>query len=162
MKTPPPASPPTEESKESIWDKLSDEEKERRLSQLKSFGTGEDNPSWKGGRRFDEHGYVQIRMPEHPFANDGYVFEHRMVVEERTRKNDPNNRLLVEVGGQKYLSPKAVVHHIDENKSNNKSSNLMLLPHQKAHAFIHNSPLPMKERIRRIEMGVYHSDPIDN
>jgi hypothetical protein len=143
--------------KDSVWKKLSEEEKKRRLSNLKSFGKREDNPSWKGGRRIDERGYVQVLMPDHPFAKDGYMLEHRFLVEERVRRCDPENNLLVEVNGEKYIKPGSVVHHIDENKTNNASSNLMLLPNQAAHSFIHSSPLPMEERLRRIGLGIYHS-----
>lgn len=145
---------------ESVWDKLSPEEQERRLSHLKSFGTREDNPSWKGGRRVDENGYVQILMPEHPKAKDGYMAEHRFVVEERTRRENPDSPLLILIKGEKYLRTKAIVHHIDEVKDNNDSSNLMLLPNQAAHSFIHRSPLPMEERLRRISLGIFHSGPL--
>lgn len=147
--------------KESNWDKLSPEEQQRRISQLKSFGSGEDNPAWKGGRRYDENGYIQIRMQNHPFAKDGYMYEHRLIVEARTRKYDPSNPSLVEFEGRKYLGPVCIVHHIDEVKDNNNEENLMLLPNQAAHAFIHKSPLPMEERLRRIELGIFHSGPID-
>ena len=107
-------------------------------------------------------------MPEHPFAKDGYMAEHRYLVEERTKRYTPNHPLLVKgPDGEKYLSPTAVVHHIDEVKDNNNpgsgpgdDGNLMLLPNQAAHAFIHNSPLPMEERLRRIALGIYHSGPI--
>jgi hypothetical protein len=148
------------QKEESLWDKLSPEEQRRRLSHLKSFGKGEDNPSWIGGRRIDDNGYVQILMPEHPLAKDGYMAEHRLVVEERTRKEDSDSSLLVEIEGKKYLISSAVVHHIDEVKTNNRSENLMLLENQSAHAFIHNSPLPMEERLRRIKLGIYHSKPL--
>lgn len=153
--------------KSSLWDKLSPEEQQRRLSQLKNFGKREENPAWKGGRRQDENGYVQILMPEHPMAKDGYMAEHRLLVEERTRAYSPGSSLLVEVNGELYLSSKAVVHHIDEVKDNNNPGggpgdigNLMLLPNQAAHAFIHKSRLPMAERLRRITLGVFHSGPI--
>lgn len=148
--------------KESSWDHLDPEERERRLSMLKSFPRGEDNPSWKGGRRVDEHGYIQVIVPDHPFAKDGYVAEHRLVVEERTKREDINHPLLVEVNGEKYLKPSAVVHHIDEVKSNNEESNLMLLVDQSFHAFIHKSPLPMEERLRRIALGICHSGPLED
>jgi len=157
----PDAEPILELPKQSGWDKLSDEEKERRLSQLKSFESGEKNPAWKGGRMVDEKGYVYLLTPDHPFARDGYMAEHRLVVEERTRGEDPNNPLLVEVDGKKYLKPSAVVHHIDEIKDNNKSRNLMLLPGQQFHSFLHNSPLPMNRRLYRIAIGVCHSNPLD-
>jgi len=158
LKLDPNEPPPIVEEKESLWDKLSPEEKERRLSQLKSFGTGEDNPSWKGGQRVDDHGYVQIRTPDHPFGKDGYVYQHRLVVEERTRKNDPNNPCLVEIGGEKYLPPNVIVHHIDECKTNNESSNLMLLPSQKHHHYIHFSKLDMEERLWRLKRGILHDN----
>jgi hypothetical protein len=157
-----------EEEKESAWDKLSPEEQERRLGQLTSFKKREKNPSWKGGRRIDENGYVRLLMPDHPFAKDGYVAEHRFKVEERTRKYHPNHPLLVDVDGKKYLDPQSVVHHIDEVKTNNdvgngpnEIGNLMLLPNQAAHSFIHHSPLPMEERLRRIDLGIYHSKQLD-
>jgi hypothetical protein len=150
------------------WDNLSPEEKERRLSFLKNFQSGDKNPAWKGGRRVDENGYVQILVPGHPFAKDNYVAEHRLAVEERTKKYYPDHPLLVVVDGEKYLSPASVVHHIDEVKTNNYTGsgagddgNLMLLPNQSAHAFIHMSPLPMEERLRRISLGIYHSGPIN-
>ena len=166
-----PKLPPEEveaEQKESAWDKLSPEEQKRRVSQLKSFEKGDKNPSWKGGRRIDENGYVRLLMPDHPFAKDGYIAEHRLHVELRTRKYHPNHPLLVEVNGIKYLNQKSVVHHIDEVKSNNNAGtgpndigNLMLLANQAAHSFIHHSPLPMEERLRRISLGIYHSKQID-
>lgn len=160
--------PPELPSRDNYWDRLTPEEKEQRLGHLTNFQKGEANPSWKGGRRQDEHGYIYLLMPDHPFAKDGYIAEHRFVVEQRTRQYDPTNKLLVEVDGELYLKSSAVVHHIDEVKDNNdpgKGSgdigNLMLLPNQAAHAFIHNSPLPMEERLRRIELGIYHSRPIE-
>lgn len=145
--------------KKSGWDKLSLEEQERRVGQLKNFGKREKNPSWKGGRRVDEAGYVQILMPEHPFAKDGYVPEHRLLAEKRARRQ--GSSLLIEIDNEQYLKPGTVVHHIDEIKSNNQLTNLMLLPHSSAHAFLHKSPLPMEERLRRIEAGVFHSGPLD-
>jgi hypothetical protein len=87
--------------------------------------------------------------------------EHRLVVEERTRREDPDSPLLVDIEGEKYLHPKSVVHHIDEVKSNNNSENLMLLENQSAHSFIHHSPLPMEEVLRRISLGIYHSKPLN-
>lgn len=149
-----------EYAKASVWETLTQEERDRRLSLLKSFGRGEDNPAWIGGRRIDDHGYVQVRMPDHPHAKDGYFYEHRLVVEEHTRRNDPDNKLLIEIDGKKYLRRSAVVHHIDEVKTNNDISNLMLLPDQRFHAFIHKSHLPFEEKVRRIKMGIFHSGPI--
>ena len=73
---------------------------------------GENHPMWQGGRIEEEDGYIMIHCPEHPHANNkGYVFEHRLVME-------------ATVG--RYLLPTEVVHHIDENRSNNLIENLRL------------------------------------
>jgi hypothetical protein len=143
------------------WNNLTEEEREQRLANLKSFKSGEDNPSWKGGVRLDEQGYIQVLTADHPFSRSGYMAQHRLVVEERTRKDFPDCPFLVEVDGEKYLNPKSVVHHIDEDKTNNSSGNLMLLENQSAHSFIHMSSLPMEERLRRISLGIYHSKPLN-
>ena len=144
----------------SNWEGLSKEEKEIRLSKLKVFKKGDKNPSWVGGIRKDAAGYIQILTPDHPMARLGYMAEHRLVVEKRTRDNDPDIECLTEIEGILYLKTSAVVHHIDEVKHNNKSENLMLLVNQSAHAFLHNSPLPMKEILRRISLGIFNSKPI--
>ena len=63
-------------------------------------------------------------MPGHPFSSNGYVFEHRLVMEAHLREADPYSRFLIRLGNQMYLSPDYVVHHKDENKTNNAVSNL--------------------------------------
>lgn len=56
-------------------------------------------------------GYIQVRMPEHPNAVNGYVPEHRLVMEK-------------ELG--RYLTSTETVHHIDGNRVNNSYENLQL------------------------------------
>lgn len=83
-----------------------------------SGAAGERNGAWKGGKRIDEAGYVQIRMPEHPDANNGYVPEHRLVAE----------RVL-----GRRLKPEEVVHHKDDDKQNNAPTNLVVYPDNATH-----------------------------
>jgi len=75
-------------------------------------------------RSLNGAGYVVLRIPEHPFCtSDGDILEHRLIVEK-------------EIG--RFLHREEIVHHIDENKSNNHPTNLQLLPDQKMHIRIHS------------------------
>jgi hypothetical protein len=75
---------------------------------------GEKHPNWKGGRIRHSMGYYLLLIPSHPFCNQsGYVPEHRVVAEKRLGR---------------YINPKQEhVHHLDGNKANNESSNLVVL-----------------------------------
>lgn len=68
--------------------------------------------NWNGGRYRNSQGYILIHKPLHPFSDkNGYVFEHRLVLEARLGRP---------------LLPSEISHHIDGDKSNNDDSNLML------------------------------------
>lgn len=72
--------------------------------------------------RIDRCGYWAIRMPEHPAANCGYVFEHRLLMER-------------EIG--RYLTNNEIVHHINEDRKDNRLENLQLMTvseHNRLHA----------------------------
>jgi hypothetical protein len=64
-----------------------------------------------GGRTVDKSGYHLVRMPGHPFARNGYLREHRLVMEK--------------VVGR-FLRPEEVVHHRNGIKSDNRPENLQL------------------------------------
>lgn len=96
---------------------------------LRKFGTkmritgagliGKKNPAWVGGRRINDHGYVEVRMPGHHRAHaSGYVFEHILVAE----------RVL-----GRRLRPRERVHHEDDNRQNNAPSNLIVYPSNGQH-----------------------------
>jgi hypothetical protein len=146
---------PEQEVRSAVWEVLSDEEKERRISNLKKFGSMENHPGWKGGRVSDEDGYIHVRDPEHPFAKDGYILEHRLVMEVFLSETYPNSPYLTMSAGRVCLKPDVVVHHIDEVKFNNSIENLFPFPDQAAHTFWHKSPLSEKEKIERIKSGQY-------
>ena len=106
--------------------------------------SGEDHYAWNGGEATHSGGYLYIRVKGHPFCkNEGYVFEHRIVVETRMRSEVPTHPFLVEIDGQLYLSPKIDVHHIDNIKRNNRPSNLLACTPM-AHRAIHNGDAPMQ------------------
>lgn len=75
--------------------------------------SGSDHPQWKGGRRLDKHGYVEIYAPLHPLAKkpNGCVFEHRLAME-------------VKLG--RYLTAREAVDHQDDHPRHNWPDNLTL------------------------------------
>jgi len=77
---------------------------------------GERNSSWKGGRRLTKDGYLLVWTP------DGFILEHRMNMEKHL--------------GRKLLSNE-IIHHLNENKLDNRISNLMVCvgngEHRKQH-----------------------------
>lgn len=83
--------------------------------------TREWNGSWKGGARINKDGYRELLVLDHPFARsrwkrgvfrrEGYVLEHRLVMEHILGR---------------FLLPTEVVHHKDKNKLNNSPDNLEL------------------------------------
>jgi len=85
----------------------------------------EKAPRWTGGRRIRKDGYIVIVAPDdHPYPSETkasglkYILEHRLVME-------------TELG--RYLEPEEVVHHKDENPSNNNIDNLQLFASQADH-----------------------------
>jgi len=87
---------------------------------------GEKHGRWKGGTRM-VNGYRQVKKWGHPFANTlGYVYEHRLVVEQAIGR---------------FLQTEEEVHHKDGNKSNNVLDNLEVMTkgeHMKLHASLRN------------------------
>lgn len=88
---------------------------------------GERNPQWKGGRTVHSGGYVYRQAPDHPFASNGYVFEHRLVMERWLRENAPESPFLVRLGDNLFLSPEFLVHHEDQDRQNNAIDNLVCM-----------------------------------
>lgn len=110
--------------------------------------TGSKNSSWKSDEKISSYGYRMIRKPDHPFCDtDGFVFEHRLVVEEHWLT--PFNS--VEINGQLYLPPEYEVHHINGDKLDNSPENLFILT-KGFHITIHNleNPRPRDEHGRFI------------
>ena len=60
-------------------------------------------------------------MPEHPKNKDGWMLEHRLVMENFIKR---------------YLETEEVVHHVNEKKTDNRIENLWLTDEEE-HAKIH-------------------------
>lgn len=88
------------------------------------------------GKKRRSDGYIQIYRPDHPYSNsDGYVMEHRLVMESIIGR---------------YLRPEEEVHHKNEIKHDNRPENLHLFASKKEHAAYHMRKRH-RERKRREE-----------
>lgn len=84
---------------------------------------GESNHLWKGGKSTHD-GYRTILQPDHPRANKrtGYVLEHILIAE----------KVL-----EKLLPPTAEVHHVNGNRADNSSGNLVICEDRAYHFLLH-------------------------
>lgn len=74
-------------------------------------------------KKFKMGKYIGVYAPNHPRATkEGVVYEHVLVAEEKLGR---------------YLKDEEVVHHIDENKYNNSSENLMVFKTNSDHSSFH-------------------------
>ena len=90
----------------------------KRLGELKRGKkrpeiSGPKHRDWRGGRFVTKRGYVLVWKPDHPNCNkNGYVFEHRLVMEKRLGR---------------YLVRGEIVHHENGIKDDNRDENLRLM-----------------------------------
>ena len=88
----------------------------------KKHPRGEKSHRWKGGKS-NRGKFITVYIREHPNCDaNGYYSEHRYVCE-------------ISLG--RYLTREEVPHHIDGNKSNNKTENLYLFSNHSKHMKYH-------------------------
>ena len=98
--------------------------KEHQENNTKSMPRGEKHHSWKGGKRIGAKGYILVHRPNHPKADrDGYVQEHRLVIEKHLGR---------------YLLNSEVVHHINMDVKDNMIENLLLFSSSGEHTRYHH------------------------
>lgn len=116
------------------------------LQRLKRFGIprrksgfgskpcfAENHPRWKGGRRITKDGYVLVMVRENGRLLGKYVLEHRLVMEKHL--NRP-------------LKSGEIIHHINEDRSDNRIKNLVLVT-PAAHSACKSCPLLSEVKILR-------------
>lgn len=90
---------------------------------------GPNHPSWRGGKTLGQ-GYVFIKKPDHPKATSGgYIQEHILIAEEVLGKPLPDN---------------AIIHHINENISDNRKENLVICQDRAYHNLLHQKMRALK------------------
>ena len=75
----------------------------------------------KRDRKTTYNGYLLIKVPEHPKSFMGWYYEHRLIMEKQINR---------------VLEDWETIHHINENKKDNRLINLFLCSrkeHNKAH-----------------------------
>lgn len=86
--------------------------------------TRSKNRMWKGGRIKDKNGYILVQELGHPRADcHGYIFEHILVMEKM-------------LGRQ--VNSGEIVHHCNQDKSDNRPYNLRLFASRREHTAYHN------------------------
>lgn len=85
---------------------------------------GPNHYKWRGGRSIDPRGYIKIQKKDHPSADkNGMIYEHRFIVENAIGR---------------FLAPQESVHHINEDKHDNRPENLMAFINEGAHQRFHS------------------------
>ncbi|MDA8221498.1 HNH endonuclease [Desulfosporosinus sp.] len=82
-------------------------------------------------KTISSHGYVKIKIPEHPYCDSGgWVYEHRFVMEQKIGR---------------YLKLEEVVHHKNGVKTDNEPDNLVLAENIAEHKLFHRKNTNMRK-----------------
>lgn len=100
---------------------------------MTQFLKGDQHPRWKGGKMDDGQGYIKILCPSHPNNNQGYVLEHRLIVEKNIGR---------------LLKANEIVHHKNGVRDDNRLENLQLMTIGE-HRVLHQTGRPCPDQTRK-------------
>ncbi|MEA2036126.1 MAG: HNH endonuclease [Nanoarchaeota archaeon] len=111
-------------------DNLSKARKGKKFSEIhkrriSASQKGDKGNNWQGGKTENRKklSFNWVKYPKHPESNNsGFVRRYRYVMEQHIGR---------------YLNPGEVVHHINEDPTDDRLENLMLFPNQGSHASFH-------------------------
>lgn len=111
--------------------------------------TGKKAANWRGGIRknIGNGKYTGIYSPDHPHkTKDGYVMEHRIVMEKKLGR---------------HLEPKEIVHHINGNKRDNRIENLELVSDRGTHTRNHFKRSHLNEdQVNQLKLRITHLEKL--
>lgn len=112
-------------------------------------GRGANNYAWAGGHKRHANGYLLTLIPGHPRADvKGYVFDHILVAEKALGKPIPKG---------------SDVHHVNEIKSDNANTNLVVCQDRAYHFLLHQRARALREcgnpNWRKCRYCKKHEDP---
>ena len=102
-----------------------------KAPRMVEIAKGHKHHNWAGGTYSHSSGYIYEYAPDHPAAESakGYVLQHRLVMERHLGR---------------YLTADELVHHINEDKEDNRIVNLEITG-MSEHASHHKADFPRDE-----------------
>lgn len=99
--------------------------KGKKFPEMAAKRMGVGNPNWKGGIK-EEFGYIYLYKPDHPHTRHKYVKRCVLVMEENIGR---------------YLIGNEIVHHINNDRKDDRIENLYLCKDKSEHMKIHRNNL---------------------